>query len=213
MSPQDSFGAHSRQAGPAARPDSAPQRARAVFLDRDGVVNVDHGYVGRWEDFEFVPGAVDAMRRLHQAGWRLVVVTNQSGIARGYYTEADYEALTAQMKAELAAAGAPLAAVYHCPHHPKGSVAAYARDCDCRKPAPGMILRAAQELGISLAESVLVGDKASDAQAARAAGVGRVVLVAEAGTLADGAELADVVAASLAVAAEKGLIAVAPAVS
>lgn len=177
--------------------------ARAVFLDRDGVVNVDHGYVGHWQDFEFVPGAVDAMRCLHDAGWRLVVVTNQSGIARGYYSEADYEALTARMKAELAAAGAPLAGVYHCPHHPKGTVAAYTRDCDCRKPAPGLILRAAAELGLSLADSVLVGDKASDAQAARAAGVGRVVLVADG---AADAALADATAPSLATALAAGLI-------
>lgn len=177
--------------------------ARAVFLDRDGVVNVDHGYVGRWQDFEFVPGAVDAMRCLHDAGWRLVVVTNQSGIARGYYSEADYEALTERMKAELAAFGAPLAGVYHCPHHPKGTVAAYTRDCDCRKPAPGLILRAAAELGLSLADSVLVGDKASDAQAARAAGVGRVVLVADG---AADAALADATAPSLAAALAAGLI-------
>ncbi|MBK1613521.1 D-glycero-beta-D-manno-heptose-1,7-bisphosphate 7-phosphatase [Rubrivivax gelatinosus] len=179
--------------------------ARAVFLDRDGVVNVDHGYVGRWQDFEFAPGAVDAMRRLQEAGWLLVVVTNQSGIARGYYTEADYQALTARMKAELAAAGAPLAGVYHCPHHPQGSVAAYAQDCDCRKPAPGLILRAAAELGLTLADSVLVGDKASDAQAARAAGVGRVVLVAETAD-AEGAAIADAVAPSLAAAVQSGLL-------
>lgn len=202
MSPQDSFGAHSRLAGSAARPEGAPESARAVFLDRDGVVNVDHGYVGRWEDFEFVPGAVDAMRRLHQAGWQLVVVTNQSGVARGYYTEADYEALTERMKAELAAAGAPLAGVYHCPHHPKGSVAAYARDCDCRKPAPGMILRAAGELTIDLAASVLVGDKDSDLQAADAAGVGRAIRVLAPGESHEGA---GVVVSSLAQAVESGL--------
>lgn len=171
---------------------------RAVFLDRDGVVNVDHGYVGRWEDFEFVPGAVDAMRRLHEAGWLLVVVTNQSGIARGYYTEADYQALTARMCAELAAAGAPLAGVYHCPHHPEGSVARYAVDCECRKPKPGMILRAVCDLNISLSDSVLVGDKLSDIEAARSAGVGRAVLVAAEGrsrlrtlqTLADAVDAA-----------------------
>lgn len=210
MSPQNSFGVHSRLAGSAARPEGAPESARAVFLDRDGVVNVDHGYVGRWQDFEFVPGAVDAMRRLHEAGWKLVVVTNQSGIARGYYSEADYEALTTRMKAELAAAGAPLAGVYHCPHHPKGSVAAYARDCDCRKPAPGLILRAQRELGLSLADSVMVGDKPSDAEAARAAGIGRVLLVAETG-LAEGAALADAVVSSLSDATVKGLIAPEPA--
>lgn len=151
---------------------------RAVFLDRDGVINLDRAYVHRWEDFEFVPGALDAAARLSAAGWALVVVTNQSGIARGYYTEEDYQALTQRMVAAFAAHGAPLAAVYHCPHHPSGRVAALAMDCDCRKPAPGMLLRAAREHDLSLAESMMIGDKPSDIAAARAAGVGRAYLVA-----------------------------------
>jgi D-glycero-D-manno-heptose 1,7-bisphosphate phosphatase len=147
---------------------------RAAFLDRDGVINRDHAYVHRWSDFDFVPGAVDAMRRLKAAGWTLVVVTNQAGLARGLYTEAQYQALTGHMCAALAAAGAEPAAVYHCPHHPAGTVAALAIECDCRKPAPGMLLRAARELGLSLADSILVGDKASDIEAGRRAGLGRV---------------------------------------
>lgn len=150
---------------------------RAVFLDRDGVINRDRAYVHRWEDFEFVPGALEAAARLSAAGWTLVVVTNQSGIARGYYTEEDYQALTQHMVAAFAAHGAPIAAIYHCPHHPSGRVAALAVDCDCRKPAPGMLLRAAREHGLSLAESMMVGDKPSDIAAARAAGVGRAYLV------------------------------------
>jgi D-glycero-D-manno-heptose 1,7-bisphosphate phosphatase len=91
---------------------------KAVFLDRDGVINIDRAYVSRWDDFEFVPGAVEALRALKNAGFALVVVTNQSGIARGYYTEAQYQALTIEMKRTLAEAGAELDAVYHCPHHP-----------------------------------------------------------------------------------------------
>lgn len=150
---------------------------RAVFLDRDGVINTEVNYLHRVEDFAFVPGTVDALRRLQQAGWALVVVTNQSGIARGYYTEADYQALTAHLRAELAVAGVSLDAVLHCPHLPDAQVPAYRLDCDCRKPAPGMILRAVAELGIDPAASVLVGDKRSDLEAGRAAGVGRNVLV------------------------------------
>ncbi len=156
---------------------SAAAPRQAAFLDRDGVINLDRAYVSRWEDFEFVPGAIDAMRRLKQAGYALVVVTNQSGIARGYYSEAQYQALTAAMKQALADAGAAVDAVYHCPHHPKGQLAELAIDCDCRKPAPGMILRAAKDLNLSLADSILVGDKPSDIEAARAAGVGRAYIV------------------------------------
>ncbi|HSI48427.1 MAG TPA: D-glycero-beta-D-manno-heptose 1,7-bisphosphate 7-phosphatase [Ideonella sp.] len=152
---------------------------RAAFLDRDGVVNIDRGYVHRWEEFEFVPGAAQAMARLQRAGWRLVIVTNQSGIARGYFNEAQFQALTGRMLQALAEAGVDAAAVavYHCPHHPHGRVPTLAVDCDCRKPAPGMILRAAAEHGLSLADSILVGDKPSDIAAARLAGVGRAFLV------------------------------------
>ncbi|MEY5100992.1 MAG: hypothetical protein RJA36_3711 [Pseudomonadota bacterium] len=158
------------------RAGAAPGR-KAAFLDRDGVINLDRAYVHRWDEFEFVPGAIDAMRRLKNAGYVLVVVTNQSGIARGYYTEQQYQDLTAAMRQALAEAGAGVEAVYHCPHHPKGEVAELAQDCECRKPAPGMILRAAQELKLSLADSILVGDKPSDIEAARAAGVGKAYLV------------------------------------
>ncbi|HET8871539.1 MAG TPA: D-glycero-beta-D-manno-heptose 1,7-bisphosphate 7-phosphatase [Aquabacterium sp.] len=150
---------------------------KAAFLDRDGVINLDRAYVHKWDEFEFVPGAVDAMRRLKEAGYALVVVTNQSGLARGMYTEAQYQELTAQMRQALADAGAEVDGVYHCPHHPKGTVAELAMDCDCRKPEPGMILRAAQDLGLALPDSILVGDKPSDIEAARAAGVGRVYIV------------------------------------
>jgi D,D-heptose 1,7-bisphosphate phosphatase len=150
---------------------------KAAFLDRDGVINVDRAYVNRWEDFEFVPGAVDAMRTLKQAGLALVVVTNQSGLARGYYTEGQYQELTLAMTQALAQAGVALEAVYHCPHHPSGAVVGLTMDCDCRKPAPGMIFRAARELNLSLSDSILVGDKPSDIQAAQAAGVGRAYIV------------------------------------
>jgi D-glycero-D-manno-heptose 1,7-bisphosphate phosphatase len=141
------------------------------------VINVDRAYVHRVEDFEFVAGAVQALRALSEQGWALVVVTNQSGIARGKYGEAEYERLTAHMRERLAEVGVRLDAVLHCPHLPDATVAAYRVACDCRKPAPGLLLRAARDLGLDLAGSVLVGDKASDVQAGRAAGVGRCWLV------------------------------------
>ncbi len=157
--------------------DSAAGLRKAVFLDRDGVINVDRAYVHRWDEFEFVPGAVDAMRWLKQAGYCLVVVTNQSGLAHGYFSEKQYQKLTDAMKQALVDAGSAVDAVYHCPHHPKGSVEVLRVVCECRKPAPGMILRAARELNISLPASLLIGDKPGDIEAARAAGVGRAYLV------------------------------------
>jgi rfaE bifunctional protein nucleotidyltransferase chain/domain len=156
-----------------------PQSAlrKAAFLDRDGVINKDKAYVHRWEDFEFVPGAIEGMRKLQDSGYTLVIVTNQSGLARGYYTEEDYLQLTKDLRQHLASHGVQLAGVYHCPHHPKGTVPAISVDCDCRKPAPGMLIKAASELSLSLPDSILIGDKPSDIEAARAAGVGRAYLV------------------------------------
>jgi len=150
---------------------------RAAFLDRDGVVNIDHGYVFRREDFEFVPGTLAACAQLHRQGMLLVVVTNQSGISRGLYSEDDFRRLSAWMSAEFAAAGAPLAGVYHCPHHPQATHAQFRLACDCRKPAPGLLLAAARELSLDLSRSMLFGDKASDIEAAVAAGVAQRVLL------------------------------------
>lgn len=163
---------------------------RAAFLDRDGVINLDHGYVYRREDFEFVDGALAACAQLHRLGLALVVVTNQAGIGRGYYGEEDFQRLTAWMRAEFAAAGAPLAGVYHCPHHPQAVRPEYRRACDCRKPAPGLLLAAAQALDLDLSRSLLFGDKASDIEAGAAAGVRHLVLLGTDGRAAPPAELA-----------------------
>jgi D-glycero-D-manno-heptose 1,7-bisphosphate phosphatase len=155
-------------------PDSASHSDRrpALFLDRDGVLNEDQGYVHRWEDFRWIPGAREAVAAFNRAGWLVIVVTNQSGVGRGYYTEEDMHRLHAKMAEELARAGARIDAFYFCPHHPEAAHEAYRHpDPPDRKPNPGMILRALAEFPIDPARSVLVGDKGSDMEAARRAGV------------------------------------------
>jgi D-glycero-D-manno-heptose 1,7-bisphosphate phosphatase len=149
----------------------------AAFLDRDGVINIDRGYVFRREDFEFVPGTLAAARELKAMGLALVVVTNQSGIARGFYGPEQFHALTDWMKETFAAHGAALDGVYFCPHHPTEGEAPYRQPCHCRKPAPGLLLDAARDLDIDLRRSVLFGDKASDLRAALAAGIPNRVLL------------------------------------
>ncbi len=166
------FFPHAAHLDRAAAP-SAGARARglaAVLLDRDGVLNRDRGYVARAEDFEFLPGAIEALRSMAEAGYRLIVITNQSGIGRGYYCEADFAQLNTWMLDQLRRQGVTLAGVYHCPHAPEAG-------CDCRKPQPGMIWQAAGEHQLDLARCWLVGDKPSDIQAGRRAGVGHTVLV------------------------------------
>lgn len=150
----------------------------AAFLDRDGVINVDHGYVSAWEQFEFLPGVPRAMRQLQDAGYRLIVVSNQSGIGRGLYTEADLNRLNEQISDHLKqTVGVDIAGFYHCPHHPTEARGVFLTQCDCRKPAAGMIIRAVREHGIDVEASLLVGDKRSDIEAGRTAGVARLFQV------------------------------------
>ena len=143
----------------------------AAFLDRDGVINVDSGYVGQWEDFEYLPDAVEGLKQLQNAGFKLFVVTNQSGIARGYYTEDDFLALTKVMTADLSAKGVTLAAVYYCPYLEDADLEPYRVASYLRKPEPGMLLKAAQDHDIDVSRSIMVGDKVSDMVAAERAGV------------------------------------------
>jgi D-glycero-D-manno-heptose 1,7-bisphosphate phosphatase len=143
----------------------------ALFLDRDGIVNVDHGYVHRADQVEFISGIFDLVRLANQTGFVVVIVTNQAGIARGLYTEADFLALTSWMNSRFAEAGARIDAVYHCPHHPTEGLGALKQACECRKPAPGMFTRAMRDWSLSPPLSVLVGDKGSDLQAGLSAGV------------------------------------------
>jgi D-glycero-D-manno-heptose 1,7-bisphosphate phosphatase len=174
----------------------------AAFIDRDGVINIERGYVHKAADFEWVPGVFDGLRRLQSAGFALIVVTNQAGIAKGYYAESDFDRLTAHMLKQLNGEGIQIEKVYHCPHHPRATRADLRRNCDCRKPAPGMLLQAASDLGLDLALSVLVGDKASDVEAGRAAGVARCVLVRSGHTVSLAAQaLADACVDDLAAAA------------
>lgn len=152
-------------------------RRPALFLDRDGVINLDHGYVHRREQVDFIPGIFDLGRAAAARGMPLVVVTNQAGIGRGLYTEADFHRLMDWMRGVFAEQGAPLLAVEFCPDHPQHGLGDYRRENARRKPGPGMILDAAAAHGLELAGSVLVGDRATDAEAARRAGLGTAVLV------------------------------------
>lgn len=136
---------------------------RAIFLDRDGTINFDPGYLHRIEDWRWLPGAIQGLQAFQQAGFLLVVATNQSGIGRGYYNQSQLKKLENWVNAQLQPYGCPIDAWYHCPHLPESG-------CQCRKPAPGMILEAARQLDIDLSLSWMLGDKISDVEAGLAAG-------------------------------------------
>lgn len=165
-----------------------PGPHRALFLDRDGVINVNHGYVHTPEQTDWVPGIFDLARAARAVGYVLVVVTNQAGIARGYYSPAQFEEYTRWVHGCFAAEGAPLLATYYCPHHPEAGLGALKVECGCRKPRPGMLLRAIREWNLDASSSILIGDQPSDIDAAAEAGIGSSVL-------ADGCELRPAMAA------------------
>ena len=143
----------------------------AAFFDRDGVINLDHGYVASPDRFELVEGAARAIRLCRDAGYLVFVVTNQAGVAQGYFQEQAVTALHDHMRALLAADGALIDDVRYCPHHPDAKHPAYRQDCSCRKPQPGMILDLAKSWSLDLAHSFLIGDKESDLEAAARAHV------------------------------------------
>ena len=153
-------------------------RRPAVFLDRDGTLNHDTGYVHRIADFRWFPGAVNAIRRLNDSGYYVFIVTNQSGVARGMYDEAAIHDLHRWMNEELLAAGARIDDIRYCPHHPQASIAAYRTACSCRKPAAGMLLDLMNVWPVVREASVMVGDKESDAAAGRAAGIASAIVPA-----------------------------------
>lgn len=154
-------------------------RTRALFLDRDGVINLNHGYVHRQTDFEFIDGIFDLARAAHAQQYKLVVITNQAGIARGYYSQQQFLELTNWMCEQFVDNGAQIAKVYFSPYHPTEGIGEYKKDDFSRKPYPGMILRAQKEFNLDLESSILIGDKASDIQAGVAAGVGCNILFAQ----------------------------------
>lgn len=146
-------------------------KAKAVFLDRDGVLNVDVDYLYKIEDFRWIEDAPQALACLADSGYKLFVVTNQSGIARGYYTVAEMQRLHTYMQQELHKYDVKIEKFYYCPHHKEGKVAEYAIECDCRKPKPGMLLQAMEEYAIDKEQSFLIGDSKRDIEAAQAAGI------------------------------------------
>lgn len=151
---------------------------KAVFLDRDGVVNEEVDYLHRPEDVILTPGLAEAVRKIHEAGYLAVVVSNQSGVARGMYGMADVKAVETRICELLKQQGGEVPdAFYYCPHHIKGTVPEYSFDCDCRKPKPGMFLRAIADWRIDPAQSYMIGDRISDLQAGKAAGCAESVLV------------------------------------
>jgi len=145
---------------------------RALFLDRDGVINHDSGYTSSTENFQFIDGIFDLCRAAKQLGYLIIVVTNQAGIGRGYYTEADFLKLTEWMCEQFEAESAPITEVFYCPYHPEYGVGDYKKESFDRKPNPGMILQAAEKYNIDLAHSIMIGDNDSDMQAASKAGIG-----------------------------------------
>lgn len=150
---------------------------KAVFLDRDGVINVEVDYVYKIEDFIFIEKTFEALKIIQDKGYQIVIVTNQSGIGRGYYTEEQFHVLTDWMLERFKEQGIKVASVYYCPHHPKNGIGVYKVDCECRKPKPGMILKAQKDLDIDLEQSYIIGDKISDVQSGIAAGIKHCVLV------------------------------------
>lgn len=150
--------------------------ARAVFLDKDGTLIEDVPYNVRPERIRLMPGSADGLRRLHAAGYRLVVVSNQSGVARGLFPEEALGPVVERVRALLAEVGVPLAGFYYCPHHPQGAVESYAIACECRKPGCEMLYRAARDHGFDLAASWLIGDILDDVEAGRRAGCRTILL-------------------------------------
>ena len=144
---------------------------KAIFFDRDGTLNVDKDYLYKIEDFEWLADAPQAIRWANERGFLVIVITNQSGVARGYFSEDDVHQLHEWMNEDLARFDSHIDAFYYCPHLPNGSVPTYAKECDCRKPKPGLIDRACADFNVDCGASLMIGDKPRDVECAEAAGV------------------------------------------
>ncbi|MBW8308201.1 MAG: D-glycero-beta-D-manno-heptose 1,7-bisphosphate 7-phosphatase [Candidatus Paracaedibacteraceae bacterium] len=153
---------------------------KALILDRDGVINKDYGYVSTIEQFHFIDGIFDLCQAALAKGYIIIIITNQSGIARGYYTLEDFERLNEWMVAQFDKQSIPIRHVYFCPHHPDSLQPAFAKECECRKPKAGVFYQAAADYNLDLSQSIAIGDKERDMKAAQTAGVGTRILIASA---------------------------------
>lgn len=149
---------------------------KAIFLDRDGTINIDKNYMYKIEDFEFIKDVVKGLKILSDLGYKLIIVTNQAGIGRGLYTEEDLKKLNLYMEKKLLEKGIKIEKSYYCPHHPEHGIGKYKVDCNCRKPNPGMILQGIKDFNIDVKKSYMVGDKMSDAKAGINANVKPIIV-------------------------------------
>lgn len=152
-------------------------KIKVAFLDRDGVINKEVNYLHKIEDFEYTENCIEGLKKIRDLGYEIIIVTNQAGIARGYYTEQQYQQLTDWYLADLIKHGIAILDVFHCPHHPEGNVPEYAISCDCRKPKSGMFEQARSKYDIDMGNSLMIGDKESDLLAAQKTGIKKLILV------------------------------------
>lgn len=150
---------------------------KAVFLDRDGTIVNDIGYMNSPEQLQFIPGSIPAIKKLNEAGYKVVVITNQSGVARGMITEDMLQTIDKTMHKKILNGGAHLDAIYYCPHHPEHGTYPYKQVCECRKPHPGLIKKAERDLGLDLKSSYMIGDKATDIEAGKSAGTSTIMVM------------------------------------
>ena len=150
---------------------------KVIFLDRDGTINVEKSYLHKWEDFEFEKNVIDGLKELKKMGYEFIVVTNQSGIARGYYSEDDLKALNNEMVKELKKHDIDILECHYCPHHPEKGLDQYKKNCDCRKPNPGMLLEGIKKYNVDIENSFMIGDKKSDLEAGKKAGLKSILIL------------------------------------